>query len=237
MKQRFNFGILHCAGQDAASFLQGQLSADVLALTESQGGLACYLNLKGRVVALIYLLKRDDGFWLVLSQDLIQPLLHKLKKFIVFSKATLTDISGHYAIAGLMQPPETGPAYHVSSKGNTVLFHLSPSHGLTLAITPSTEPSDLSPHFVKAMFEAGLPWIGLEQSEKFLPHYINLVTLQAISFDKGCFVGQEVVARMHYRGHLDKKLVLMDEPALPGDEVVDVLQVEGKTYSLVSKAI
>ena len=87
------------------------------------------------------------------------------------------------------------------------------------------------------MFEAGIPWIGHEQSEKFLPHYINLVNLNAIAFDKGCFVGQEVVARMHYRGHLDKKLILLDGQALPDDEVVNCLEFDDHTYKLVSRKI
>ncbi|MFI4955883.1 MAG: YgfZ/GcvT domain-containing protein [Gammaproteobacteria bacterium] len=233
--QERQLGILHCTGEDAALFLQGQLTADIHALTDTQGTLACYLNLKGRVVALMCVIKRPDGFWLILPQDLIEPLLHKLKKFIVFSKAKLIDISDQFTIEGLVSSAAAVPTYHVGSEGNEVEFYLAPEKGLILRISPSSNHVSVASEFVKAMFDAGIPWIGLEQSEKFLPHYINLVNLNAIAFDKGCFVGQEVVARMHYRGHLNKKLLCINDPVSPDDELVDSLIDDGKMYSLVSR--
>jgi folate-binding protein YgfZ len=223
MKEGYQFGILHCKGEDAGTFLQGQLSANINTLTDTQGTLACYLNLKGRVVALMCVIKHPDGFWLVMPRDMIETLMHKLKKFIVFSKATMTDISDQYRVEGVFNPP---------ADINNVVFDLSP--GLGLLIAPGS-PADISPEFIKAMFEAGIPWIGHEQSEKFLPHYINLVNLNAIAFDKGCFVGQEVVARMHYRGHLDKTLVLLDGTVSPDDEIVNCLEIDDHTYQLVSR--
>lgn len=74
------YGIVHCSGVDAGKFLQGQLSADILSLTDTQGALSCYLNLKGRVIALMFVVKRPDGFWLIMPQDTIPLFLQKLKK-------------------------------------------------------------------------------------------------------------------------------------------------------------
>lgn len=235
------FGIIHCGGLDAEKFLQGQLSANIAALTESQGTLSCYLNLKGRIVALMYVIKRPDGYWLVLPRDVLPTLMQKLKKFIVFSKASLTDVSATYHIEGLLGGVSTLPPYHVTLQGDAVLLCLSPNAGLSLRISPSEHDIAPLPHdFIKAMMHAGIPWIGMEQTEQFLPHYINVVSLGAIAFDKGCFVGQEVVARMHYRGHLNKTLHVIELPAggdieIDGD-VVNRFEADEKVYLLVSRA-
>lgn len=237
--EKYAFGIIHCTGVDAEKFLQGQLSADMTALSDTQGALSCYLNLKGRVIALLSVIKRPDGYWLVLPSDLLPSFMQKLKKFIVFSKATLTDVSLAYHVEGNVETPNTLPPYHVSVEGDTVVFCLSPTAGLSLRITPSLQiDTPLSHDFMKAMFHALIPWISLEQSEKFLPHYIHLVTLGTIAFDKGCFVGQEVVARMHYRGHLNKTLRFMEMPssetmAIEG-EMVNRLDSGENSFVLVS---
>lgn len=230
------FGILHCTGEDAEKFLQGQLSADIAALTPTKGAMACYLNLKGRVIAALYVLKRPDGFWLILPNDLIAALLQKLKKFIVFSKAALIDVSDTWNVEGIQSDEPRSSHYDVSDHGEVITFCLSAEQGLLLRITPKTaEHTALSPLFIKAMFEAHIPWIGHEQSEQFLPHYINLVNLHAIAFNKGCFVGQEVVARMEYRGHLNKKLMLLKEPPADDDDIIGSITCEQTTYTLISR--
>lgn len=207
------FGIIHCEGTDAEKFLQGQLSANLLLLSAHLGALACYLNLKGRVVAMVYVIKRPDGYWLILPDDLVLPIMHKLQKFIVFSKATLKDVSKQFNIKDVVTPPVSFPAYHVEEVAHAVTFCIQPERGISIRITPSEHgPFALPTDFLRVLLEARIPWIGKAQTEHFLPHYIDLVRLGAIDFNKGCFVGQEVVARMEYRGHLNKTLAVMTMP-------------------------
>ncbi len=233
------YGIVHCSGVDAGKFLQGQLSADILSLTDTQGALACYLNLKGRVVALMFVVKRADGFWLIMPQDIIPTFSQKLQKVIVFSKATVFDISKDYKIEGELSAPETCTEYYVRTDEKAVTFYIQPQRGIALRILKEPGPAPLPDEFLKALMDARIPWIGLEQSEKFLPHYINLIPLHAVSFDKGCFVGQEIVARMHYRGHLNKQLEVLSLPpgTLPEEsegEIVNVLDYWDERLYLMS---
>ena len=93
-----------------------------------------------------------------------------------------------------------------------------------------------SPHNAEAAIEAGIPWIGREQTEKFTPHMLNLDLLDAISLDKGCYTGQEVVARTHYKGATKRRTLRFeseqpvsvgDKVSLDGRDIGEVLNVEG----------
>lgn len=203
----YALGIIACEGADAAHFLQGQLSANTLTLTPSQGAFACYLNLKGRVMAFMVVVKRPEGFWLILPRELIPSFMHKLQKFILFSKATLKDISDQYAITGDVRDPFEGPRCAVHETQHRIVVDIDPTSGLIWEIIASNNSTTGLPiTYMLAQFNALIPWIGSAQTDQFLPHYINLVNLGAIAFDKGCFVGQEIVARMQYRGHANKTL-------------------------------
>ncbi len=231
-------GVIHCTGMDAEKFLQGQLSADISALTQTQGALACYLNLKGRVVACMFIIKRLDGFWLVMPTEIIPVLLHKLHKVIAFSKATLADLSKQFNVEDDVTHPLSVPAYHVDITDDVVTFCVQPQHGISIRITPATDgPFKLPDDFLRILLESRFPWIGKAQSEKFLPHYIDLVALHAISFDKGCFVGQEVVARMEYRGHLNKKLAVMRMPLGTELDIDGPVMKDNKTIGQVVNMI
>ncbi len=224
-----SYGVIQCSGQDALTFLQGQVSCDMRNITPEQGGLGAYCNLQGRVIALFYIAMVDNAYYLILPRDLIPMLLQKLQKFIVFSKATLKDVSNDWYMYTR--------AANVRERLNK---EINIADNVFLGITTDSNliiEYELSDHeWRKFLIEHKIPYIGLNESEKFLPHTINLIDLNAVSFKKGCFVGQEIIARMEYRGKLKKhceSLVVDGEISPNVGEIVNRIDEGGKTYLLV----
>jgi len=209
------FATLACLGPDALTFLQGQLSCDMREVSSHKLSLACYCNPKGRVIAAPYLYAVANGFHFIVPADLAQLLIASLKRVIVFSKATLQDISAEVPTYPVLENPQ---------------FEIAHGMGFTLSLaTPA--PSDA---WQARLIEAGVPTIGQAQSGQFLPHDIGLVALGAVSFTKGCFVGQEIIARMQYKGKLKKHLESWSgkgECPLEGEVVNSVIYQE-KRYIL-----
>lgn len=150
------FGLLEISGEQAKKFLQGQLTCNMDEVTPESPHLAAHCNPQGRVISLFYLFLRDDHYFLQMPREMIPIALQALKKYAVFFKVKLTDVSDEQRI-------------EKNSKEN-------------------------------------IPMIYPETSEQFLPHDLNLPALGAVSFNKGCYTGQEIIARMHYRGKLKNQL-------------------------------
>lgn len=195
-----HLGLLKVSGVDAATFLQGQLSSDILALEAKQHQLAAFCNRQGRVLALMDIFRLNDEYFLVVPLEIIKEILLTLQKYIVFAKVKIEDVSLEYQ--------------GVASLGRDLLLpHLmsfrSVEHapvqywGKNFDLPPATGPIN---HFILAQMQKLVPLIGQEQSGKFLPHPLGLVQLGIINFKKGCFVGQEIIARMQYRTEVKKTL-------------------------------
>ena len=150
-------------GEDAESFLQGQLSNDVALANETAAILAAWCNAKGRVICVVRILRIDAGYGLILPSELTDDIVRKLTLYRFRSKVELAVES---------VPDAAG-------------------------INDSNTDVD---QWLTRQIRAGMPEIWRAQSEKFTPHMLNLDLLNAINFDKGCYVGQEIVARTHYRG-------------------------------------
>jgi folate-binding protein YgfZ len=210
------YATIACLGPDAETFLQGQLSCDMRnVFSAPKLTLACYCNLKGRIIAAPYVYAVPDGFHLLIPADLVQIFLASLQRVVVFSKAKLTDISSEYPISCMLGQPE---------------FPIAPGIGFGQEEAPSQA-------WQARCIELGLPVIGKAQSGLFLPHDIDMVKLGAVSFSKGCYVGQEIIARMHYKGKLKKHLVSYINPLDNHGVVVNEVIFEGKRYTLVISSI
>lgn len=210
-----NYATLACRGPDAEKFLQGQLSCDMRTVKSDALSRGCYCNLKGRVIAAPYLYKFAEDFHLILPSDLAPRFMALLKKFIVFSKATLEDISREVPAIPVLSNPQ---------------FEIAPGVGFTLGQAEAAADQA----WLARLIELGIPTIGLAQSELYLPHDLGLVKQGAVSFTKGCYVGQEIIARMEYKAKLKKQAVSwVGEGACPLEgEVVNEVIFEGKTYLL-----
>jgi folate-binding protein YgfZ len=210
-----------CLGPDALRFLQGQLSCDMREVGPNALSLGCYCSLKGRVIAAPYLYAVPEGFHLIVPADLTPVLLKSLNKFIVFSKATLSDLSEAFPVHPLL-----GESPH----------SLCPGAGFALG--ENAQPTD-EKAWEAHLIEHKIPLIALAQSERFLPHDLGLVELGAVSFNKGCYVGQEIIARMHYKAKLKKHPTVwvgQGEYPLEG-EIVNQVDYAGKRYVLAVSSL
>jgi folate-binding protein YgfZ len=223
-----HFGVLAVRGVDARKFLQGQLSQDVLGLRADQVVWAGLHNPQGRTLALLRLVPQGETDVLcVLPRELLANALTVLRKYLLRAKATLTDESAMWQIVGLTDDAalarDPGSARH--DDGRILWRHA--SDGRVLALEPhgseaggandangATDASAASGlDWLRADIAAGLPELTAQTSGEFVAQMLNLDALGGISFNKGCYTGQEVIARAHYRGRVKRRAQRFALPA------------------------
>ena len=192
--------VVRLTGKDARRFLQGQSTCDVEHLQENEGTVGAVCTPKGRMVANFRLIAKNEALFLVLPTDNVENFLNHLKKYIVFFQAELSVCS----TLGVLYSRES------SLLGYPAAMTLSPQHQLYLLtedmrdqLLESDEMQFLPETVGYALdLSAGFAHIRGETSEQFLPHEAGLIQAGGVSFSKGCYTGQEIIARMHYRGKL-----------------------------------
>jgi tRNA-modifying protein YgfZ len=216
-------GTLQVSGQGAQALLQGQLSVDLNKLPAGSGAFGAHCNPQGRIISLFYLFNTQEHYLLVMPSEILGVATQALKKYAPFFKADVCDASGKNAIIGTIDapPPDSVAVYS---------FPDSERHLCVLKTLPVTEMGSLA-DWQELNIRDGIPELSTATSSEFLPHDLNLPALQAISFDKGCFTGQEIIARMHYRGKPKNHLYhgYVKHPQAPGSP----LFVEGKPAGTV----
>ncbi|HVC38309.1 MAG TPA: folate-binding protein [Gammaproteobacteria bacterium] len=241
-------GMLRVDGADARTFLQGQLSTDVRALAPVTSQLSSWNNPKGRVVTLLRLWEFGGAIHMALPRSLIPPVLKRLAMYVLRSKVTLIDASDplvHFGIAGREAPSilascdwsAPSEVNAVSIKDGVTLTRL---HGELPRFVLMGEPGKMQSMWdalkAKGVHPVGTdawallrilarePVIYPETSEHFVAQMLGLEELGGIDFKKGCYIGQEVIARAHYRGavkrHLHRASCTADLPIPPGTQVV-----------------
>lgn len=247
-----HFAILEVAGSDAERFLQGQTSAQLSLAKGSFAAPTAFCTPKGRMLANAQLLRIEEGrYWLLLDGDLLEPLRAHLAKFAVFYKVELTPrddlallgLIGHEAPAIVetcldMTPPTT---WQQINQGERVVLRHPGQRPRLLVCLPQAEAVETwsklarhAPPVGNAVWhlhdiQAGLAWLNAAHQDSYLPQMINWEALGGISFKKGCYTGQEVVARAHFRGQVKKRLIRgqLDGSTLP-EIGAPVLDAEGK---------
>ncbi len=191
-------GVLAFRGGDAARFLQGQLSADLETLAVGASTLAGFHNPQGRTIAVLAVLRSaTDEFFAVLPRELTTDVAQRLGKFVFRAKVRVSDESANWQVYGV-----TGGGAHglALAWGERQLL-------LRPATTGSAAPDTAAlAAWQRADIHAGLPQVHAATSESFVAQMLNLDLLGAIAFDKGCYTGQEVIARAHYRGRVKRRL-------------------------------
>ncbi len=191
-----NRALLRVVGIDASDFLHKQLSNDIANISDKVVQLNAYCSHKGRVIALLRVFKIKDSYYLDLAKDLLQVVKKRLQMFVLNSQVIIEDISDKLALIGFLgQKPDTslGDVIEYSSNQSAVLTNI---NNLDKIIS-----SDINYWYFNNI-KLGLPEIFLTTSEVFIPQMLNLdlVSVNGVNFDKGCYPGQEVVARVHYLG-------------------------------------
>jgi tRNA-modifying protein YgfZ len=202
-----DLGALRLKGADARRFLQGQVSADVTQLAAGRCLLAGYHNPQGRVIALLRLIERGpEEILAVLPRELAPTVAARLAKYILRAKVTLTDISASVSIHGLVTEDESEPPA-ANSESTLACVGVQPARWLL--VTPAAPAAGAAADGQKwreLEVAAGEPQVYSATSEEFVAQMLNLDVLGAIAFDKGCYTGQEVIARAHYRGRVKRRM-------------------------------
>ncbi|RFA28360.1 hypothetical protein CAI21_12335 [Alkalilimnicola ehrlichii] len=217
--------VIRVTGADAAEFLHSQLSNDIRGLGEAETCLAAYCNPKGRMLALFRVVRDGDDFLLLLERELMATVLPRLKMFVLRAKVTLSEETEMLAlgIARTEAPLKALFGDLPQGKGvvrdtNAYLLRLPSAERLYLLLAKPAEMSRYWPSLTAdaavvgtaawrlLMIRAGLPDVFGATQESLIPQTVNLDLLDGINFKKGCYPGQEIVARMHYLGKLKRRM-------------------------------
>ncbi|EAR21459.1 CAF17-like 4Fe-4S cluster assembly/insertion protein YgfZ [Nitrococcus mobilis] len=224
-----DWGVIHVHGADAAAFLHSQLSNDIQSLDTANARLAAYCNAKGRALALLRVLRTDAGLLLFTHKALTDSLIRRLRMFVLRSKVTLDDVSEAIGVIGLVGAAARPPLQRlmgslpeqvggVQNADEIRLIRLDCVPDRFALVVPgrllpelwarlaNTLPVVSSEAWRLLEIRAGIPTITPATQEAFVPQMLNLEPLQGISYSKGCYPGQEVIARMHYLGKLKRRM-------------------------------
>jgi folate-binding protein YgfZ len=218
-----DWALLRARGPDAASFLQSQLTQDVLGLQRDQVRLSGYCSPKGRLLASMLVWRSDaDAFGLLCSADLAAPLLKRLSMYVLRAKCKLDDASHEFAVWGLVGESAERwlgdaavPPGRAAQREAAWVLGLPPAegHGRRLLVQPADAVAPELPPLDAAAWQrlevtSGVPRITAATAEQFVPQMINFERVGGVDFQKGCYPGQEIVARSQYRGTIKRRMHL-----------------------------
>jgi len=192
-----NRALLRVSGSDAEAFLQAQLSNDIKKLNTSSVQLNAYCQHQGKILALFWVMRLEDSFFLSFPSDLLEVIKPRLQMFVIMSNVVIEDVTKeHFQVGSIDQSHQN--AFVINEKLSLIItnkqdinqFNMGPIEDWSLACIDLT-----------------LPEIYLMTSEKLVPQMLNLdIDEIGVNFSKGCYPGQEVVARLHYLGSAKRRL-------------------------------
>lgn len=237
-----SLAVVRCDGPDAVDFLQGQLTCDVARLPLGVTQLAAYATQQGRVIAILRLVRHGDAIDALLPAELAPALITRLRKFVLRAKVEIERLEG-WSAAWLTPDRARSPTSTASTHAEPASLAFQHPDGRLVVARPASSIADPTAEnrWQAADIAAGLPQILAATTEHFVPQMLNLDLLDAISFTKGCYTGQEIVARTQNLGRIKRRTlryaVAAAEPPPPltallhdGVKVGEVLQsarVEG----------
>jgi folate-binding protein YgfZ len=256
-----HYGLISVHGEDAATFLQNQFTNDLRQVDEQHSQYSGYCNAKGRLLATFRIFRRGDSYYLFLPVEMIEAVMSRLRMYILRSKVTLEDASDTYVHLGVSgdQAEEDLRAvigdlpaqlHEVIGTANHTVIRVPGIHSSYEVFVDTEHSAELwnalnvhcapigSDAWQLLDIQAGIPVIYPETTAAFVPQMANLSLVDGVSFKKGCYPGQEVVARMQYLGKLKRRMyrahVQTDSQPRPGDELFasgDSAQAVGKLVS------
>ena len=253
-----DWGVLKVSGEDAAKFLQGQATGDVLALAPGALGCGAFCTPKGRVLANFRMARGREAYYLFLARELVEPLQKRLQLYVLRAKVKLENLTGHASLHALPGPDngEALCAMGITPADLPTVWNELPDLGvlklgrgaitdywlMTLAdagekpwLADATRPADA---WRLRDIEAGFPLIRAATQEEFLPQMLNLDCLGGTSFTKGCYTGQEIVTRTHFLGQIKRRMFRLtcagNLELSPGAAVVEV---EGDTCKTAGQIV
>ena len=234
-----HLGVIRVEGDDAAKFLHGQLTNDFVLLGLNEARLAAFCSSKGRMQASFIGFKRSASeILLICKRDILPPTLKRLSMFVMRAKATLTDASDDFVLYGLAGETVTiaskniavsaGPVWAKADLDSINIITLYPAGDTPRAlwVAPAGTPAPVGPSLSEQDWawgevKSGIAMISTPIVEAFVPQMLNYESVGGVNFKKGCYPGQEVVARSQFRGTLKRRAYLAhaDVALQTGDEI------------------
>lgn len=224
-----SLAIIKVSGKDASQFLQGQLTCNINEISHSNSFFAAFCNAKGRVISTFLIFKQADDFLLILPEVLVEKVINKLRMYILRSAVKLHNVTDELTLIGITTTDSNLLASQLQtdfSVSNTekIIIKIPSNVNRYLIISPVSHAKGLWTQLTQNEnmsisnsslwdyqdISAGIPWLTEASSEQFIPQMLNIDKLGGISFDKGCYTGQEVVARTHYLGKAKRELFIAE---------------------------
>ncbi|NKB64594.1 MAG: hypothetical protein GKR95_21570 [Gammaproteobacteria bacterium] len=236
--------LISVTGTEAESFLQGQLSNDLTELKPGCCQLHGYCTPKGRALCLIRILRKQNGFWLLLSEDTSTQIIARLKMFKMRAKVEIEIETQQFAF-GLIEDTQS----HMDLPGDASSFTVEGVIPRKIIVTSGNEQTISQLHSQKTLsflnhdiwrlidILSGIPQVYEETMEEFIPQMINLDLVSGVSFKKGCYPGQEIIARLRYLGKLKQRMLIArvntDQRILPGTALFSPTKPDTKSGIVV----
>ncbi len=212
-----DLSIIEISGADAGGFLNAQFTTDISRLEENHAQLSAWCNPKGRVISNFFIFRRKAKYYLFLPTELKDGLCERLQRYVLRAAVSISDKDDELICVGLRsshldtlieQPRITGFTVNEREKQRALVFgELAAMQDLWQA-GRAVCSATATQHWQLLNSLAGIAWIGNDSSEKYLPQEINLDLIDGLDFNKGCYPGQEIVARVHYRGRVKARAAL-----------------------------
>ncbi len=236
-----HLGLIQVNGEDALSFLQNQFSNDIAKIDDDTCQLNSYSSHKGRMYSIFYVLKQNDGYLIIAPKAQIEFLLQRLQMFVIMAKVTLQDVSENWAKMGY-QSIELANLHsdaQITRNDGLIYIRLNPNNPNRVLVLSERSAAQniwlklketLSVCSINAWqlaeINEGIPSLTPETTEAFVLQMSNLHLLDGVSFKKGCFPGQEIVARTKYLGKAKRRMYLASvestKQPLPVEELCDI---------------
>ena len=192
-----NRALVRVSGSDAEDFLQNQFSNDISKLDNSKIQLNAYCQHQGKIITLFWVMRSDENFLLSFPIDLLDKVISRLKMFVIMTDVVIEDVTNSFLQVGLINEVDPN-GYLINEKMS--LSVQSKKNDIEVTLNNHDE-------WMKACIESGIPEVFLSTSEKLVPQMLNLdIDEFGVNFSKGCYPGQEVVARLHYLGEAKRRL-------------------------------
>jgi hypothetical protein len=223
-----HFGLIRFSGAEAQTFLHNQLSCDVAALAPGKSTYGSYCTPKGRVLATFLLWRAGEDFFMQLPSPLREPIQKQLSKYILRSKVKATDASSDWKLLGVVGQDAAALVQRTVGDVPRGVHDVINIHDAMVIRFPGDRyeivAANKSPGIIESLSDgaekaepdywdwldirAGVPVILAATQEAFVPQMVNLDLIDGVSLTKGCYPGQEIVSRMHYRGTLKQRMYL-----------------------------